>query len=157
MRATPSTPGTHRLTAGMSIMKAHTRSGGAGTVMRCSITTWASVYTDSDATPDWSAPQSAIRRTAADDRRHHPPRWQRADDPRVVRVPRWPDLAQRRPETRLGQTYAPRSAGDLVRGRPQEHVPLGPDSGPTCRHEHGRWRRPHRAPLTALHRRPVSQ
>src|SRR5438105_6493876 len=93
IRTTPSTPGTHRLTAGMSIMKAHTRSGGAGTVMRCSMSTWASVYTDSDATPDWSTPEGLVRRAAADHRRHHAPRRQRADDPRVVRVPRWPDLA----------------------------------------------------------------
>src|SRR3982074_1162400 len=117
MRATPSTPGTQRLTAGISIMNAHTRSGEAGTVIRFSITIAAysiqtytcaflvasSVYIrHRHGCAVRSTLEGLPRRTAADRHRHHPARWQRADGAPVVRVPRRPDLAQWRTKPRLG-------------------------------------------------------
>src|SRR5437667_8837009 len=93
---------------------------------------------------------SIRRRTAADHGRNHSPRWQRADEPCLVRVSGWTDLAQRWPETRLGPTHAPRPAGHAVPHGPGEDVPLGADPGSAGRDVHWGCRRAYRAPVTAL-------
>src|SRR5579859_704420 len=157
MRATAPTPGTQLLTAGMSIMKAHTRSGGAGTVMRCSISTCASVYTHRHGPSGWSATQVVLRRASAHYRRYDSARWERPDESRLVRVSRRSDLAQWRAQARLGQAPGARPAGHLIRAGPQEHVPLGADPGATRRYHRRRRRRSHRAAVPALYGWPVSQ
>src|SRR5689334_9627371 len=112
MRATLSTPGTQRLTAGMSIMKAQTCSGEAGTVIRCSICTRRPVYTVGHGSSGRPAPATLLRRTAPDYDWHHPSRRQCPDESHLVRVPRRSDLAERRTEPGLVQAHAARPAGD---------------------------------------------
>src|SRR2546423_343540 len=63
------------------------------------------------------------------DRRNYPSRRQRADDPGVVRVPRWPDLAQRRPAARLVQAPSTRPARVAAGSRSEEHVSPRADPG----------------------------
>src|SRR5579872_6213194 len=105
MRATLSTPGTHRLTDGISIMNAHTRSGGAATLIRFSISiSSASVQcTVEHGFTVRPAIESVSRRAAAHHGRHDASRRQRPDGTGLVRVPRGPDLAQWRTKARLGE------------------------------------------------------